>query len=122
MNTPVALLPKVRSPALMAAIQGMPCSLRLASFGGMSCASQKTVVGCHVGSVGKGMSTKVSDLMVAAGCATCHDLLDRRNREGMNLADRYPAAWPSQILRAVAETQARLVEMGIIVVLGAKVL
>lgn len=115
-------LPKVRSPDLMAAIRGMPCELRLASFAGKSCAGRDTVVGCHVGSLGKGMGTKVSDLSVAAGCHLCHDLIDGRNAEGLRLAAAYPAAWSLQILRAVMATQARLVGEGIITVSGGEII
>ena len=121
MTTPVALLPKVRSSALMASIHGMPCALRVASFGGLPCAPQNTVVGCHIGGLNKGMSTKVSDLCVAAGCATCHDLVDGRDPRGMTLAHRYPGAWARQLMQGVFETQARLVEAGVIVVPGADI-
>lgn len=116
------LLPKVRSAALMSAIRGMPCALRLSTFLGEPCASVETVVGAHVGGSGKGMSTKVSDLCVVAACAKCHALLDRVDPRGMAIRDRYPAAFHEQVLRGLAETHARLVGLGIIIVEGGEVL
>lgn len=109
-----ALLPKVRSRALLDAVQHMPCTLRLASFAGMSCAGQDTVVPCHLATIGKGTSTKVSDLFVAAGCCACHDLLDGRNTVGLAISLQHPAAWGRRILDAMAETQSRWVEMGVL--------
>lgn len=99
------LLPKLRSEALLHEVRFMPCTLRLASFGGMQCAPQDTVVPCHLPVHGKGMGTKVTDLAVAAGCQVCHDLLDGRDRRGIELAKRYPAAWYDRLLRGLIETQ-----------------
>lgn len=110
------MLPKVRSPALLSAIAGMPCSLRLAGFAGRPCAPVDTVVGCHLPVFGKGVGTKVSDLFVVAGCSTCHDLLDARNVEGLKLRELYPCAWTDRLLKALAETQARWVQMGVLVI------
>lgn len=115
------MLPKVRSDALKAAIEGMPCTLRLASFGGMSCAPQDTVVGCHLPVWGKGTSTKVTDLAIAAGCATCHDLLDERNNLGHQLMHKYPGAWAMRLLHGLTETHALLVDAGIIEVKGMRI-
>jgi cytochrome c553 len=109
---------KVRSKALRAAIQGMPCSLRIASFAGQQCAPDETVVGCHLPTPEKGMSTKSSDLAIVAGCATCHDMLDGRNPLGLKAKAKFPGAYHQQLLFALTETQARLVEKGIINVKG----
>lgn len=112
------LLPKVRSAAIMQAANGQPCSLRIASFiPGRKCAPQSTVVGCHLPTIGKGMSTKVTDLAVVFGCQACHDLLDGRDRAGAQyLMDNYPTAVATRITDALVETQARLLALGIIVV------
>lgn len=112
--TPVALLPKVRSRALLDACAQMPCTLRIGTFIGLPCSGQNTVVGAHIGSMGKGMSTKVSDLSVVAACMTCHDLYDRRSPGGTVIRDRYPAAFGERVLGALQETQARWVEMGLL--------
>lgn len=111
-----ALLAKVRSDGLMSSINGMPCALRIASFAGMPCAHQSTVVGCHLPGIGKSMGSKVSDIHVAAGCHTCHDMLDGRNPRGNFIRENYPAAYGERLLLALAETQARWIEMGAIIV------
>lgn len=107
-----ALLPKVRSPLLMSSINGMPCSLRIASFVGLPCAHEATVVGCHLPGIGKSMGSKVSDLHVAAGCQTCHDLIDGRDKRIEFIRANYPAALAERLLLALAETQARQVALG----------
>lgn len=117
-----ALLPAVRSGRLMSEIRGMPCALRIASFVlGRSCAHQDTVVGCHLPGIAKGTSHKNSDLFVVAGCATCHDILDGRDRTAADyIASHYPAAFQERLNRALQETQSRLVGLGIISVAGNK--
>lgn len=93
----------------------MPCALRISSFvPGHRCAPRDTVVPCHIGKVGKGMGTKVSDLAVAAGCLHCHDLLDGRDNRVEWILKHYPAAFWEQVLRGLIETQARWVQMGLI--------
>ena len=117
------LLPKIRSDALMRACGSMPCSLRVASFVGLPCAPQATVVGCHIPTIGKGTSTKVSDVFVAAGCAVCHDIVDGRNKKALDvIMDRYPAAFQERLMRANHETISRWVSMGLITVKGGKVI
>lgn len=114
------LLPKVRSEPLMAAMAGYPCSLRVSSFyPGHTCAPASTVVGCHLGNVGKGIATKTTDLAVAAGCANCHDIIDGRDIARRNfIEERYPAAYANRLLLGLIETHARLVADGIITVEG----
>ena len=96
----------------MAAMNGMPCSLRISSFMGRSCASDETVVGCHLPIDGKGIATKVSDLGIAAGCFHCHAILDGKDHH--YLIQKYPAAYLERLWKAQNETQARLVEMELI--------
>ena len=123
MITNPMLLPKVRSDAIMQAANGQPCSLRIASFVGLSCAPDSTVVGCHLPVIGRGVSTKATDLAVAFGCQTCHDILDGRNQNAQAvIIDKYAAALATRLLNALVETQARLVGMGIISVEGAEVI
>lgn len=113
------LLPKVRSDAIMQAADGQPCSLRIASFVGLSCSGTHTTVGCHLPVIGRGVATKATDLAVAFGCQVCHDILDGRNQNAQALIlEKYPAAVANRLLNALVETQARLVGMGIIQVEG----
>lgn len=119
------LLPKVRSEYLMDWIGGKrdglllnqpyPCTLRIATLvPGKTCAARDTVVGCHTGNLGKGMSTKVSDIDVAAGCFVCHDLLDRRNEWYDFLLNERTGPFYQRILNGLAETRALLVQDGIL--------
>ncbi|WP_170759934.1 hypothetical protein [Ruegeria lacuscaerulensis] len=117
------MLPKVRSDALMAECANMPCELRLASFIGLPCEPQETVVGCHVeGSIGKGTSTKVSDVFVAAGCRLCHDLLAGVDPRGMEIARLYPSAFWHQVMRAQQATMSRWIMAGLVVIPDGKII
>jgi hypothetical protein len=113
------LLPKVRSSLLTKAVRRYPCSLRVSSFfPGHICAPQDTVVGCHVGG-GGGMGTKATDLAVVAGCLHCHDIIDGRDQKRLSyILQNYPTAFADRVLQALIETQARLVQDGIITVKG----
>lgn len=123
MSTPVALLPKIRSDAIMSAAEGQPCAIRVASLIGKSCAGIETTVGCHLPVIGKGTGTKVTDLAVAFGCSVCHDIVDGRDKVAHDvMTTRYPAAYAYRLLNALVETQARLVEAGVITVKDGKVI
>jgi len=123
-----ALLPKVRSKALMDAIGGKtgapyPCTLRIASFiPGHRCSAAATVVGAHIGTPGKGMSTKSSDLAVVAACKHCHDLLDRVDRRWTFLEEAHKADVQYRITAALIETHSLLLRDGIITVKGGDVI
>ena len=81
-----ALLPKVRSDAIMQAMGHYPCTLRISSFiPGHDCSAQSTVVGAHLPVIGKGIGTKVTDLAVAAACKNCHDLIEGRDHRGAHI-------------------------------------
>lgn len=115
------ILPKVRSTALMAAMRDYPCTVRIASLiPGHHCAAQETVVGHHLGTAGKGMSTKSSDLAVVAVCAHCHALLERVDARGRALLEREPVAVIDRCLRGLIETHAMLARDGIITVRGGR--
>lgn len=115
-------LPKVRSEWLMGSARSFPaCTLKLGSFVGVRCAGNDTLVMCHLPTIGKGMSTKVSDLFVACGCATCHSILDGVHEASRLIRDRYPTALAEQIMRANHETQSRWVQMGLLEVKGMEV-
>jgi hypothetical protein len=119
-----ALLPKVRSDRIMRAARGQPCSLRLASFvPGRRCTGEDTTVACHMPVDGKAMGSKVSDLSVAFGCFTCHQIIDGVDQEAAKyLRQHYPAAFMERLLKGMAETQARLVMDGIITILDAEII
>ncbi|RGP38008.1 DUF1364 family protein [Pseudotabrizicola alkalilacus] len=98
----------------MASAAGMPCSLRLP---GICNHNPATTVMCHLPGIGKSIASKVSDLHTAFGCSACHTAIDTLgwDRRGLSAAVVLDA-----ILRGHAETQARLVVMGIIRVKGGK--
>jgi hypothetical protein len=116
MSTPIALLPKVRSDLLMASAMGQPCSVRVASFvPGRRCSDLSTTIGAHLPVTGKAMSSKVTDLAVVYCCATCHAILDRVDKQAADyIAEKYPAAFAMRLLNGLVETQARLVEQGLL--------
>lgn len=108
------LLPKVRSQDLMDSAPMMPCTLRLAGFVGLVCASRDTNVMNHLPVHGKGVATKVSALHMACGCKVCHDILDMRDPRGAIIRERYPHAFWEQLFKAHAETLSRWVALGLI--------
>lgn len=114
--TPLSRLPKVRSERIMAAARGQQCSLRLP---GICNFNDMTTVAAHLPGIGKGTGTKVSDLHVAFACSACHDALDRQTFDRFGLT---PASVWMAALRGHCETQARLVEMGLINVPDAEVI
>jgi hypothetical protein len=116
MSTSPVLLPKVRSDALTASARGQPCALRLP---GVCCFDPATTVLAHLPSPGKGVATKSSDLHACFACHRCHDVLDRRLWMKHGLTDAQVA---DACLRALAETQARWIEAGLISVRGGRVL
>ena len=116
------MLPKVRSKKLTQAVKIMPCYLKIASFAGMPCSGRDTNVICHLPTIGKGASTKVSDLYGASGCATCHDLLDERNELGCKIRENYPHAYYEQLMRAGHATLGAWVSLDLIKVSGGKII
>ena len=117
------LLDKTRSKAMMRMIRGAdtnkpyPCTLRIASFiPGRTC--EGTASGCHLPiSWGKGMSTKVTDMAVAAGCFACHALLDGKDPDGFAyLLKNAPAAVVQRMLDGLTETHSLLILDEIIVI------
>jgi hypothetical protein len=114
MQAPVTLLPKVRSATLMSAANGAPCSLRLPGVCNHMIA---TTVWAHLPGIGKGVGTKGSDLHGCFACSACHFCIDGRTWEKRGLSDAYVI---EAMLRALAESQARLVAAGIITVKNQK--
>lgn len=113
------LLPKVRSDALTRsanfAEHGIPCTARVASFiPGHRCSDPSTNVFAHYGKLGKGMSTKASDLNGFIACGACHDLIDARDARVWEILDAYPRAFFERIIEAGNETRAHWVGLGIV--------
>jgi hypothetical protein len=116
------MLPKIRSKAIMAAANGSPCTLRIASFfPGHRCASDDTTVACHLPIWGKGVSTKVTDMAVAFGCIHCHDILDGRNKLALAyIEEKYPRLFYERLMLGLTETHALLIQRGLIIIPDAK--
>ena len=112
------LLPKVRSAGIREAADGMPCTLRIASFvPGLTCSGAENTVGCHLPVMGKGVGTKVTDMAIVFGCHVCHDILDGRNAEAHRfILENYPTAMTARMLEALIETHALLIDMEAVLV------
>lgn len=96
---------KVVSKKLRDSARGQSCTLRI-----VPCASDETVVLCHLPIKGfGGMGMKVPDVFAAFGCEHCHAVIDGRAQGNFSEAD---------LLRALAETQMRWIESGLIKVAG----
>ena len=98
--------PAAKSPAIRKSARGQSCTLRVP---GVCTGDPNTTVACHVQAPGMGiMSGKQSDLHVIHGCSACHAVLDCRDR----WADA-AIGW-DDVLRALIETQNRLMQAGLI--------
>jgi hypothetical protein len=114
MILPPVLLPKVRSERIMSSASGMPCSLRLP---GICNHNPATTVTAHLPGIGKSMGSKVSDLHTAFACSACHTAIDTFGWERRGLT---AAMVLDAMLRGHAETQARMVHMGVIEISDAR--
>ena len=83
--------------------RGESCSLRLSL-----CASEETVVLCHIGR-NKGWGMKCADWMAVYACYTCHDIIDGRQKSNYT-ADQLN----TEKLRAVEETMTKLFDKGLL--------
>lgn len=116
------MLTKVRSDAIMAfpkthREKTAHCSLRLCTFVQEPCMSRETLAMCHLDfTIGKGMGTKVSDILTVCACAKCHDLLAGVDPRGHKIRQQYPTQFWQQVLRAHAATLSMLVQAEIITV------
>ncbi|MBP8216020.1 MAG: DUF1364 family protein [Thauera sp.] len=99
---------KVRSGALRRSARGQNCTLRLPHVCNFD---PRTTVLCHLPGHARGMGTKEADMHAVYGCSACHDVIDGRTRT--NLGD---ALILEAMLRALSETQALMVEAGLITV------
>lgn len=91
-----------RSKKILKSAKGEDCTLRLV---GICNFNPETTVAAHVG-VRRGMAIKCGDNMVVYACSRCHSAIDSAGR------DQYA----SDKLRAIEETQEKLIEKGLLVV------
>ena len=82
--------------------QGEDCSLRLGC-----CSSPETVILAHIGR-NRGMGIKCADYFAVYACSNCHDVIDGRVNNDADLDLEY------EKLRALEETQAKLVNKGLL--------
>jgi len=105
LRAPATVSDKIRRSA-----RGQPCTLRIP---GVCTGDPETTVACHVQAPGMGaMGGKQSDLHVIHGCAACHAVLDRRDHWA-----EAAIGW-DDVLRALIETQVRLMRDGLLQVKG----
>lgn len=102
----------IRSRRIREAARGEPCTVRLPGCPD----ARETTVFCHFSYASSGMGMKPSDLSGAFADAYCHALVDGRAKRphGVLLED---IEWCKA--RGMAETWGRLVETGIVTILGA---
>ena len=116
---------KVKSKHITDFAKGQPCTLRISSFyPGHQCSGDDTVVGAHLPIWGKGKSTKVTDMAVVFGCFNCHAMLDPDQdwKRAEYVREKYPLAFAERMVHALTETHAMLVDEGLIVVPGARLI
>ena len=114
MFTNPALLVKVRSNDITESARGQHCALRLP---GICNHNPATTVWAHLPGIGKSARSKVSDLHGAYACFNCHSAIDTHSYEKRGLSG---AIALDAMLRGLAESQALLVQDGIIKVKGAR--
>ena len=115
------MMEKVRSDDIMAGAAGSPCTLRVSSlYPGHRCSGDDTVVNCHLPVIGKGVSTKVTDMAAAFGCFHCHQILDGVDRQRREYIEtRFPTLYVMRMLNGLVETHALLIAQEIITIKGA---
>ncbi len=92
---------KIRNSA-----RGEDCTLRLHECNG----NNETVVLCHIGS-NRGMGIKCADYFAIYACSSCHDVIDGRvSVKGAGMDIQY------EKLRALEETQGKLINKGLLVI------
>lgn len=83
--------------------RGESCTLRLGN-----CSSDETVVLCHIGRR-RGMGIKCGDHFAVYACSNCHDIIDNRTKHCFSWDELN-----SEKLRALEETQERMINKGLI--------
>ncbi len=94
----------VKSKKIRDSARGENCTLRLDGC----LPGNDTVVLCHAPGTGmKGTGLKVPDIFAFYGCHHCHSVVDGRVKGEWTYRD---------IVRAMAETQMKLIEKGLVVI------
>ena len=98
---------KLVSQKIRDSARGESCTLRL-----LGCNfDSATTVFAHLPVNHRGMSIKTPDIFGCYACSFCHDVIDGRISGAWSHAD---------LLRALSETQMKLIEKGLIVIKGDK--
>ena len=84
--------------------KGEDCTLRLGQ-----CSIPETVVLAHIGRI-RGMGIKCTDSFAVFACSTCHDIIDGRQKSQLTKTEL-----KAEMLRALEESQLRMIEMGVLV-------
>jgi len=98
---------RIVSQKLRDSARDQDCALRLV---GVCSFDSSTTVLCHLPVGMKGVGMKSPDLFAAFGCSACHAVIDGHARGSFDAED---------LLRALAETQMRWYETGLLTVKGA---
>lgn len=91
-----------RSKKIMQSARGEDCTARLI---GVCNFNPETTVAAHVGRR-RGMGVKAGDNMVIYACSSCHVEIDSHHK----------SKYADDILRAIEETQEKLIDKGIMVI------
>tara|TARA_R110000851_G_C12968055_1_gene555021 strand:- start:42 stop:329 length:288 start_codon:yes stop_codon:yes gene_type:complete len=81
------------------------CSLRLGT-----CSSPETVILAHVGR-NRGIGIKCADYFAVYACFNCHDIIDGRVKSDLTKDEIN-----SEKIRALEETQGKLIDKGLLVI------
>lgn len=96
-----------RSKKILNSARGEDCALRLI---GICNFNPETTVFAHIGKR-RGMSIKCADYFGVYACSDCHDAIDGRKK-----TDYTKEQIDSEELRALEETQEKLIEKGLMVI------
>ena len=96
-----------RSKKIRESARGESCSLR---FYQVCNDNPETTIFAHVGSAG-GMGLKCGDNFGVYACSSCHDLIDGRIKSPTGDYD-----FSADVLRALEETQQKLIDKGLMVI------
>lgn len=95
----------MKSAKIRNSARGEDCTIRLDGCRN----NTETTVACHAQGTGmKGIGMKVPDIFIMYGCNHCHDIIDGRKKGEWDYRD---------IVRAMAETQMKLIDKGLLKVL-----
>ena len=86
--------------------RGEDCSLRISD----NCQDGETVVLCHICN-DRGMAIKCGDHFAVYACNNCHDIIDGKVKTIFT-----PSELDSEKLRALEETQGKLINKGLLVI------